>query len=78
MRVTLDAQHDMAYISLTDDPETKATETVSLHEWADEAGVQTMHDLTLDLDAKGRLIGIEVGRAQHALPNDLIAKAERL
>ena len=78
MRVTLDAQHDNAYISFTDDPEAKASETVSLLEWADEAGVETLHDLILDFDSSGRLIGVEVGRAQKALPADLIEKAHRI
>lgn len=68
MYVTLTSQTKLAYIGLVE-PDV---------DWADEAGVDAMHALILDSDAKGRLIGIEVFDAKKVLPASLIDKARRI
>jgi uncharacterized protein YuzE len=40
--------------------------------------VDAINALTLDFDARGRLIGIEVSDAKHVLPQSLIDKAEHI
>ena len=53
-------------------------ESLALGDFAAEAGVDTLHDLILDFDAKGRLIGIEVMNAKKVLPEALLAQAKRI
>jgi uncharacterized protein YuzE len=78
MYVTLDSQHKMAYIGLREHEEGIVAESLSLGEFAAEAGIETLHDLILDFDAKGRLIGIEVMNAKKVLPDALLANAKRI
>jgi uncharacterized protein YuzE len=76
--VTLDSQHKMAYIGLREHEKGIVAESLPLADFAAEAGIETLHDLILDFDANGRLIGIEVMNAKKALPDGLLAEAKRI
>ncbi len=75
---TLDAQHKMAYIGLRPHAPGAVAESVPLANFAEETGVETLHDLILDFDGKGRLVGIEVMNAKKVLPDALLANARRI
>lgn len=45
-------------------------------EWALDAGVPALHDLCLDFDDAGQLVGIEVANARNVLPAELLEQAE--
>ncbi len=78
MRVTLDSQTKYAYIWLRTKGSADVAESLPLAEFADAAGVDTLQDLILDFDSKGRLLGIEVANAKKVLPQELLDKAERI
>jgi uncharacterized protein YuzE len=72
MRATHSIAGDSAYIYLK---EVGAGEAVAQHLVEDER-IPAM--VLLDLDADGRLIGIEVIGAAAALPSDLLNEAEQI
>lgn len=79
MYVTLSNRSKLAYIGLEKTAaDTHVERSIRLDQWAGEAGVDAMHALTLDFDARGRLVGIEVWDAKRVLPQALIDKAERI
>jgi uncharacterized protein YuzE len=78
MYVTLDAQTKMAYIGFNPQKRGIVAESVDLSDYADDAGVETLHDLILDFDKRGRLVGIEVMNAERALPESLIYEARKI
>jgi uncharacterized protein YuzE len=78
MYVTLDSQHKMAYIGLCPQQAGGVAESLPLAEFAEKAGVGALHDLVLDFDSNGRLVGIEVMNAKKVLPDALIAEARRI
>jgi len=78
MYVTLESQSNMGYIGLRPDGSGIVADSVELSDYADDAGVETLHDLILDFDARGRLIGIEVMNAKRALPESLLDAAKRI
>lgn len=78
MYVTLDSQYKLAYIGLRPHAVGGVAESLPLADFAEEAGAQTLHDLVLDFDDKGRLVGIEVTNAKKVLPDALLAEARRI
>ncbi|MFI6106652.1 DUF2283 domain-containing protein [Streptomyces sp. NPDC051310] len=70
MRVTYDAEANMAYIYLVDriDPGEAVQQVVA----GDDATA------VLDLDAQGRLLGVEVPDAASRLHPDILDAAERI
>ncbi len=68
MRVTFDAETDMAYVCLVDsiDPGEAARQVTT-----DDGGA------VLDYDSEGRLLGIELFGARRRLHPDLLKLAER-
>lgn len=66
MRLTYDANADMAYIYLADIGPGAVSRS--------EPG----SPVTLDYDKDGRIIGIEIFDAKSRLPLDLLARADRL
>jgi uncharacterized protein YuzE len=78
MYVTLDSQHKLAYIGLREHEKGVVAESLPLADFAARAGITTLHDLILDFDAKGRLVGIEVMNAKKVLPDTLLAQAARI
>jgi uncharacterized protein YuzE len=78
MYVTLASQDTMAYIGFGEHRRGSVAESVPFADWATEAGVETLHDLILDFDADGRLLGIEVFNAKKVLPDSLLATARRI
>jgi uncharacterized protein YuzE len=72
MRVTYDGEADAAYISLKDLGAGESRHQILVE--AEEA----RGEIVLDLDAEGKLIGIEVLNARSGLPTDLLNEAERL
>ena len=74
---TTTARSKMASIGLgTSAGDVQVERSVRLDPWADEAGADAMNALTLDFDAAGRLVGIEVLDAKRVLPQSLIDGAE--
>ena len=79
MYVTLQSGSKMAYVGFEkSDADIEVAKSVRLDQWADEAGTEAMHALTLDFDANGRLVGIEVWDAKRVLPQTLIDEAQRI
>jgi len=78
MYVTLDSQNKVAYIGFGPQKRGIVSDSVPLSDYADHAGVETLHDLILDFDKRGRLVGIEVMNAKRALPEPLIHEAKRI
>ncbi|MFJ9667529.1 DUF2283 domain-containing protein [Streptomyces sp. NPDC101219] len=72
MHIAYDPEHDTAYVRLTAHvPPGGAVRQVPVDgPWTDAEAV-------LDLDADGRLLGIEVTGARRALPAHLLDAAER-
>lgn len=74
MKITYDKEADAAYIYFVDKIEKGGVEqTYLLDEFFDLKGM-----VNLDLDAQGRLLGLEVLEAKSQLPPEVIAKAEKL
>ncbi len=72
MRVTYDAESDMAYIHLQEvDPGGVAT---TVPGWPGTAAFC----INLDFDSVGRLVGIDVDGAAQRLPSTILEAAERL
>ena len=67
MRIEYDAECDMAYIYLTEIAPGAAKRTIP--------GSHGSVRINLDLDAKGRLLGIEVFEASRVLPVELCTNA---
>jgi hypothetical protein len=78
MYVTLESQNKMACIGLRPHGEGIVAESGPLADLRRRRRVQTLHDLILDFDAKGRLIGIEVMNAKQVLPGALLDEAKRI
>ena len=78
MYVTLDSQHKRAYIGLREHEEGIVADSLPLGEFATEAGIETLHNLILDFDAQGRLVGIEVMNAKKVLADTLLAEATHI
>lgn len=72
MRVTFDRSANAAYIYLKD---IERGESARQHV-VDEPHTRGM--IVLDFDDKGRLIGIDVLDATHALPQEVLDSAERI
>ena len=70
MRVTYDISADAAYIYLREIGPGEAAATLPLDP------IEAHGTINLDLDADGRLIGIEVLGASAALPRELLDRAE--
>ncbi len=68
MRVTYDREANAAYIELVEIPDGGVARTIELD--------RTLPGLLADLDAEGRLIGIEVLGAESNLPPELLATVE--
>ena len=71
MRIALNRQKDVAYVSLTDYDDSDVARCYGLVE----------HDIggefRFDFDKSGRLLGFEVRRAARGLPPELLEQAER-
>jgi uncharacterized protein YuzE len=75
MRVTFEPEIDMAYIYLTDPDEArKVAQTEPL---VVDLTSGSRRLINLDFDAAGRLIGIEIDGAVGAVPQSLLAAAEK-
>jgi uncharacterized protein YuzE len=76
VRITYDPEVNAAYIALGTDPQRSTVwESVSLEDLGSQS--DAFHAITLDLNRRGQLMGIEVLRADQFLPGDVLAKAER-
>ncbi|MBE7370604.1 DUF2283 domain-containing protein [Dermacoccus barathri] len=74
MRLAFDGEADAAYVALGPDPGAGGvTRTVPV-ELGGEPGI----DLALDVDANGRLVGVEVLGASRLLAPEVLAAAHRL
>jgi len=76
MRTTVDTSVDMGYIYIKDGfapGESKKTIVVSL----DSADPDKL-DLVIDLDANGKILGIEVFGAKRLLPTEVYDKAKNI
>ena len=63
VNVEWDRDADAAYIRLIPEEERVqgvSSDSVTLDDLAEEAGIEALHSLVLDFDRDGRLIGIEV------------------
>lgn len=74
VRLTYDAEADVAYLALGSDAEAGDVSRTVPVDVGDEPGI----DVTLDLDANGRLVGVEVLGASTRLAPDVMASARRL
>jgi uncharacterized protein YuzE len=72
VRITCDRSANAAYIHLTDIDACGVAKTVHF----EDPDVRGM--INLDFDASGRLIGIEVVGATHALPSGILDDADRI
>jgi hypothetical protein len=68
----------MAYIWLSPQGVAEVAESVPLADFAADAGVETLHDLILDFDAKGRLLGHRSVQRQERALQSLLDSAERI
>ena len=72
MRTTFDRSANAAYIYLTEIGTGEAAQQV----FVDQAPSRGM--IVLDVDKKGRLLGIEVLEATRVLPQELLDEAQRI
>jgi uncharacterized protein YuzE len=75
---TLSNRGKTAYVGLTDRHDAHATASVPTRRVGNTSGIYVLDSLILDVDERGRLIGLEVlGDAKRVLPDDLVAAAKR-
>ena len=75
MHAAFSSRVDMAYVYLTDDRDARTVDHTEPLIVDLPRGSRRL--INLDFDADGRLIGIEVDGAEHALPASLLAGAEK-
>ena len=73
MHVTWDRSIDAAYISLAAPRRGLVTDTIELADMDHET--PTLNFVNLDVDKNGRLVGLEVLRAQSVLPAEVLASS---
>ncbi|CAM2864826.1 MULTISPECIES: DUF2283 domain-containing protein [Dermacoccus] len=73
-RLTFDAEADAAYVALGPDPGVGGVARSVPVDTGDEPGI----DVVLDVDANGRLVGVEVLGARRMLAPEVLAAAQRL